>query len=160
MASLLVDPSMTLRVHLKNALNCCVKAAKQQEPWQEPFVSDDVGIDPYPGGEEQRQPLKYTELIELILKAIHGDDLEHRDGFEGGTNEQVPSTCRAGSKSELLFRQMRLETAGNKPKATPPKSLDLDRVEGMDFMVDGFVPANDQTLLFWQSRHWQNNRRL
>jgi hypothetical protein len=121
------------------------EAAIQQEPWQEPFVLDDVGIDPYPVGEDQRQLLKYTELIELILKAIHGDDLD----TEMALKAELMNRFRVPVgqvEAELLLRQMRLETAGNKPKATP-KSLDLDRVEGMDFMVDGFVPVNDQTLL-------------
>ena len=122
------------------------EAAKQQEPWQEPLVSDDDGIDPYPGGEDQRQPLKYTELIELILKAIHEDDLD----TEMALKAELMNRFRVPVgqvEAELLFRQMKLETASNQPKATP-KSLDLDRVEGMDFMVDGFIPANDQTLLF------------
>lgn len=50
-------------------------------------------------------------------------------------------------EADLLRHQMLLETAGEKKKS-PPKSLDLDQVEGMDFLIDGHVLENDQTLMF------------
>ena len=42
---------------------------------------------------------------------------------------------------------MLLETAGDRT-TKPPKSLNLALVEGMDYLLDGFIPANDQTIVF------------
>ena len=90
--------------------------------------------------------MKYTELIESTLQAIAEDDLD----TEMELRAELMNRFRipAGQvEADLLRHHMLLETAGEKKKA-PPESLDLDQVEGMDFLIDGYVPANDQTLLW------------
>ena len=85
-------------------------------------------------------------MVGGILDAITENDLD----TEMALRAELMNKFRvpAGQvEADLLRHKMLLETAGEKKKA-PPKSLDLAQVEGMDFLIDGHVPAEDQTLLF------------
>ena len=117
------------------------EAAKQQEIWTPHESVAELQED-----DEWSDVWRYTELIQRILQAITEDDLD----TEMALKAELMYRFRVLSgqvEADLLRHQMLLETAGEKKK-TPPKSLDLSQVEGMDFLIDGHVPANDQTLLF------------
>jgi archaellum biogenesis ATPase FlaH len=102
---------------------------------------------PEPQGDEQEPPeWTYTALIKAILKAISEDDIDTEKALKAELMNKFRVPV-GQVEADLLRHQMLQETAGEKKKA-PPKSLDLDQVEGMDFLIDGHVPANDQTLLF------------
>ncbi len=116
------------------------EAANQQEIWKAPeSVAELEEDDEVPGW-------SYTALIKRILQAITEDDLDTDMSLKATLmiDFRVPT---GQVEADLLRHQMLLESAGEKKK-TPPKSLNLDQVEGMDFLIDGHVPANDQTLLF------------
>lgn len=118
------------------------EAAKQQAVWTEA-----VSVDEQQGDvEDDSAQWTYTGLIAGILRSVAENDLDTEMALKAELMNRfrVP----AGQvEADLLRHQMLLETTGEEKKAQP-KSLDLDQIEGMDFLIDGHVPANDQTLLF------------
>lgn len=90
--------------------------------------------------------LGFTELIDSMLKAtINGDD----DRLMTLRSEWAISRYRLNDAKidSLLFeRHTRLQCSGR--LITPPESLDLSRISGMDWLIEGFVPDKDQTLLW------------
>ena len=118
------------------------EAAKQQKVWTEP-----VSVVEQHGDEgRESAPLTYTELIQQILQAVTHNDLDSEMALKAELMNRFRVPV-GQVEADLLRHHMQLETAGEKKKA-PPESLDLDQVEGMDFLIDGHVPENDQTMLF------------
>ena len=98
---------------------------------------------PDPSPAEVKQ--SWRELLDAMLKAtIDGDD-----------DELMELRAQAKARFRVIDPQLdaalfklhtKRETQGK--KVTPPESLDLSRISGMDFLVDGFIPDNDQTLIW------------
>ena len=99
----------------------------------------------------QQQPTAITgletwsQLVGLTLEAIKaGDD----DRAMEARAAAITRFRRSDSQIEAaLFKlHTQQETGGNTSKA--PESLDLSQITGMEWKIEGFVPANDQTLLW------------
>jgi hypothetical protein len=90
--------------------------------------------------------LTYTELLDSMLVAtINGDD----DTLMTLRAEEAIARYRFNdSKIEALLFQHHTRQQSAVHLAPPPDSLDLSRISGMDYLIHGFVPDNDQTLLF------------
>ena len=90
-------------------------------------------------------PRSWSNLINAILEAIKaGDD----DKGMAARAEAITHFRRTDSQieAELFKLHTQQETGGNTSKA--PESLDMSQITGMEWKIEGFVPANDQTLLW------------
>lgn len=91
--------------------------------------------------------LGFTELLEQALVAIRAEDLD--------TEMQVRAEIMGRFKrsdtqiTAALFRLLTEQETG-KPAGSTVKAeaLDLDSIEGLDALMDGFIPANDLGLMY------------
>lgn len=101
---------------------------------------------PPPASEDAPKPAKrYRELIDAMLEAvISGND----DDLMELRADAISRFRRTDSQVEAalfdLHRQRQLSGQGLKQ----PESLDLSRIRGMDWLVEGFIPDNDMTLVW------------
>jgi hypothetical protein len=99
---------------------------------------------------EASPPATYRELLALALVAIRdGDD----DGEMAARAEIMARFRRSdGQIGAALFRlltEQEQRSAGTAPQERPSyRSIDLTRVVGIDWLLEGFIPANDQALLY------------
>lgn len=99
-------------------------------------------------GSEPIRALRYTELMSLMLTAtINGDDDEYM-----ALRAQMITRYRCND-SQILEYLFKLHMTNQLPqsKANVPDCLDLSRISGMDFLIDGFIPKNDQTLIWGEA---------
>jgi archaellum biogenesis ATPase FlaH len=95
----------------------------------------------------EAQRLGFTELLEQALIAIRAEDLdtemEVRAEIMGRFKRS--DTQITAALFRLLTEQETGKPAGSTDKA---EALDLDSIEGLDALLDGFIPANDLGLLY------------
>ena len=95
----------------------------------------------------EAQKLGFTELLEQALVAIRAEDLdtemEVRAEIMGRFKRS--DTQITAALFRLLTEQETGKPAGSTDKA---EALDLDSIEGLDALLDGFIPANDLGLLY------------
>jgi hypothetical protein len=118
-----------------------ISAPLQLDPEAEPVLTS---AEPEPTRSEI-EPRTYSELHEAMLMAtIAGDD----DELMQLRAETIARFRRTDAQIEAaLFKLHTLQEVGS--KTTPePESLDLSRISGMDWLVEGFIPDNDLTLLW------------
>lgn len=109
------------------------------------------------GAAEQQQddpgaapPATYRELLALLLAAIRDGD----DDDEMTIRAEIMARFRRtdGQISAALFRlltQQEQRSAGTAPQQRPGfRSVDLSKVVSLDWLLEGFLPANDQALLY------------
>ena len=95
-------------------------------------------------------PLTYRELLALALDAIRDAD----DDSEITARAEIMSRFRRtdGQISAALFRllteQEQRKTAGAPQERPTYRSIDLSKVVSLDWLLEGFLPANDQALLY------------
>ena len=95
----------------------------------------------------EAQKLCYTELLEKALLAIRSEDLD--------TEMEVRAEIMGRFKrsdiqiTAALFRLLTEQETG-KPAGSISKAeaLDLDLIDGLDALMDGFIPANDLGLMY------------
>jgi hypothetical protein len=87
----------------------------------------------------------YSELLDSMLLAnIAGDD----DQLMQLRAETIARFRRTDAQIEAaLFKLHTKQEIGGNARAEP-ESLDLSRISGMDWLIEGFVPDNDLTLLW------------
>lgn len=111
---------------------CHLKDAKQHQP--------------PPASEDSQKPAKrYRELLDAMLEAvISGND----DDLMELRADAITRFRRTDAQVEAalfdLHRQRQVSGQGLKQ----PESLDLSRISGMDWLVEGFIPDNDMTLVW------------
>jgi archaellum biogenesis ATPase FlaH len=95
----------------------------------------------------EAQKLGFTELLEQALLAIRAEDLdtemELRAEIMGRFKRS--DTQITAALFRLLTEQETGKPAGSTDKA---EALDLDCIEGLDALLDGFIPANDLGLMY------------
>jgi hypothetical protein len=91
------------------------------------------------------QQRTYSELLNEMLKAtMDGDD----DELMELRAEAIGRFRRTDAQIEAaLFKLHTQQEIGGKA-TQQPESLDLSRISGMDWLVEGFIPDNDQTLIW------------
>jgi hypothetical protein len=95
-------------------------------------------------------PATYRELLALLLAAIRDGD----DDDEMTIRAELMARFRRtdGQLQAALFRlltEQEQRSDGATPQQRPSyRSIDLSKVVGIDWLLEGFLPANDQTLLF------------
>lgn len=105
--------------------------ASQQQPTADP---------------EQPPQLAYRELLALALEAVRGDD----DDAEMATRAEIMARFRRtdGQITAALFRLLADQMQDNHAERPTYRSIDLSRVVGIDWLLEGFIPANDQSLIY------------
>jgi hypothetical protein len=87
----------------------------------------------------------YGELVSAMLAAtIAGND----DVLMELRAETIARFRRTDAQIEAALFKFHTEQEVGGKKAEPPESLDLSRISGMDWLIEGFVPDNDQTLIW------------
>jgi hypothetical protein len=95
---------------------------------------------------EGRVFLPYPELLALALDAAAEDDL----GAEVRLRAEIMGRFKrtdAQITADLFKLLTARESGGKQHKVDRSKGVDLQKVNGLEFAVDGFVPANDQAIL-------------
>ena len=93
---------------------------------------------------ESRQR-SWRELLNAMLKSIvNGDDDESMELRA----EAINRFRRTDPQIEAALFKLHAEQQVRKPLTSPPESLDLSRISGMDWLVEGFIPDNDQTMIW------------
>ena len=93
-------------------------------------------------------PLTFRELLALVLDAVRAGD---EDGEMEARAEIMARFRRTdGQITAALFRMLSQQEQENGTQQQRPdyRSIDLSRVSGIDWLLEGFVPANDQALLY------------
>ena len=95
----------------------------------------------------EAKKLYFTELLEQALTAIRAGDID----TEMEVRAEIISRFKRNDTqiTAALFRLLTEQETG-KPAGTTKKaeSLDLDSIDGLDALLDGFIPANDLGLLY------------
>lgn len=90
--------------------------------------------------------LTWTELLEAMLQCIEdGDDdafAEHKADAIGRFRKQGPDVDAA-----LFDQHRKQQTQTLQPRAVSA-SLDMSRISGLNYLLDGFVPDQDLTLIW------------
>ena len=95
-------------------------------------------------------PATYRDLLGTILAAIREQD----DDTEMEARAETMARFRRtdGQINAALFRlltEQEQRRAGTTPAERPTyRSIDLSRVVSLDWLIEGFIPANDQALLY------------
>ena len=87
----------------------------------------------------------YSQLVAVALEALISGDLDTAMRFRAELMGQFRlnhAQVEAALFKDYINRQCGAEVA------VEPECVDLSRLGGMDFLVDGFVPANDQTHVY------------
>jgi len=93
-------------------------------------------------------PLSFRELLALVLEAVRAGD---EDGEMEARAEIMARFRRTdGQITAALFRMLSQQEQDNDSQQQRPdyRSIDLSKVTGIDWLLEGFVPANDQALLY------------
>ena len=98
--------------------------------------------DPSPAEVRQRT---YKELLTAMLAAITAND---DDTVMELRAEVIARFRRNDAQVEAALFKLHMERLTQSAACTPPASLDLSRISGMDWLIEGFVPDNDLTLLW------------
>jgi hypothetical protein len=90
-------------------------------------------------------PLSWSELISLALEAVKMGDVD----AEMELRAEIAGRFRRNDAQvdAALFRLLTEQEAGPR-KAESGDSVDLRMVQGLDYLVDGFLPANGLTLAY------------
>ena len=100
------------------------------------------GPDPTSSEAKQRS---WGELLNAMLEAtIAGDD----DALMEVRAETIGRYRRTDAQIEAALFKLHTQRQLKGRALTTPASLDLSRISGMDWLIEGFVPDNDQTLLW------------
>jgi hypothetical protein len=98
--------------------------------------------DPTRGEVQQRT---YSELLVAMLAAtIAGDD----DELMGLRAETMARFRLSDAQVEAALFKLHTQREVGGKATQAPESLDLSRISGMDWLIEGFIPDNDQTLLW------------
>lgn len=87
----------------------------------------------------------YTQLVADALDAVVSGDQDTAMRLRAELMGQFRLN-HAQVEAALFKKYTRSQTGPE--NSFEPECVDLNRLGGMDFLVDGFVPANDQTLLY------------
>ena len=91
--------------------------------------------------------LTWTELLDAMLQAVvTGDD----DEFAERKAEAIGRFRKKGPEVEaaLIDLHRKRETGNNQLARQVPASLDMSRISGMDYLIEGFVPDQVLTLIW------------
>lgn len=99
---------------------------------------------------QEDEPPTYRELLASVLAAVEADD----DDAEMAARAEIMARFRRtdGQIGAALFRlltEQEQRRSGEKQQQRPSyRSIDLSKVIGIDWLLEGFIPANDQALLY------------
>lgn len=91
-------------------------------------------------------PASYRELLALALDAVREDDEDR----EMEIRAEIMTRFRRndGQITAALFRLLSAQMQQVVTEKPTYRSIDLSRVAGIDWLLEGFIPDNDQALLF------------
>jgi KaiC/GvpD/RAD55 family RecA-like ATPase len=98
--------------------------------------------------EGEKRPLSYGELIEAMLIAAVEGEVDRQMELRAETMSRFRRTD-AQIEAALFKRHTELETGC--VSKNQPKPLDLTKISGVDWLVPGFLPANDLALLYGEA---------
>ncbi len=102
-----------------------------------------------PGGgdaSEEERRLPYRQLIAAALDAAAADDVSREVEIRAEIMSRFKRTD-AQITADLFKLLTARESGGQQHEGDRSKGVDLQKVNGLEFAVDGFVPANDQAIL-------------
>jgi hypothetical protein len=91
------------------------------------------------------QQRTYSELLAAMLAAVMAGDDDEAMVLRA---ETIARFRRTDAQIEAALFKLHTERETRRKAVTPPASLDLSRISGMDWLLEGFIPDNDLTLLW------------
>ena len=95
----------------------------------------------------EAKKLYFSELLEQALTAILAGNVDTKMEVRA---EIIVRFKRSDTQIDVALLRLLTEQETGKPAGTTKKaeSLDLDSIDGLDALLDGFIPANDLGLLY------------
>jgi len=93
----------------------------------------------------ENEQQSYSELLGEMLAATIADDDDKLMQLRAETMNRFRRTD-AQIEAALFKRHTKRRVQGK--SVTQPESLDLSRISGMDWLIEGFIPDNDLTLIW------------
>lgn len=123
--------------------------ADRATPWEPPTCKAGLPVDepPGPSGPPAEPPqLSYRDLLEATLDAVRQDD----EDAEMALRAEIMARFRRndGQITAALFRLLAAQSQDGSTERPTYRSIDLRQVEGLDWLLEGFLPDRDQALLY------------
>jgi hypothetical protein len=122
----------------------------RRPPEQSPGKSSGAAVSAGADDADEQPPATYRDLLATALAAIRGQD----DDTEMEARAEIMARFRRtdGQINAALFRlltEQEQRSACSAPTERPTyRSIDLSKVISLDWLLEGFLPANDQALLY------------
>lgn len=118
-------------------------------PWEPSTCKPDLPVDepPGPSGAPAEPPqLSYRDLLAATLDAVRQDD----EDAEMTLRAEIMQRFRRndGQITAALFRLLAAQSQDGPTERPTYRSIDLRRVQGLDWLLEGFLPDRDQALLY------------
>ena len=120
---------------------------QRAQPWEPPAAAAEPGELPGPSGAPAEPPqLSYRDLLSATLDAVRQDD----EDAEMELRAEIMTRFRRndGQITAALFRLLAAQSQDGPTERPTYRSIDLRQVEGLDWLLEGFLPDRDQALLF------------
>ncbi len=98
--------------------------------------------------QEAEKPPTFGELLALVLDAVRAGDEDAEMAIRADIMARFRQTD--GRITAALFRLLSRQEQESKSQQLKPdyRSIDLSRVTGIDWLLEGFIPDKDQALLY------------
>lgn len=115
-------------------------------PGKAPAGEASPSVDPTPAQPAEPPALPYRDLLAIALEAIRADD----EDAEMAIRAEIMQRFRRsdGQITAALFRLLSEQLQPQGADRPTYRSVDLSRVTGLDWLLEGFIPADDQALLY------------
>jgi len=110
---------------------------ERAQPWEPPAAAADPA---------EPLQLSYRDLLSATLDAVRQDN----EDAEMELRAEIMTRFRRndGQITAALFRLLAAQSQDGPTERPTYRSIDLRQVEGLDWLLEGFIPDRDQALLF------------
>lgn len=131
------------------AEQAALELLQRAQPWEPPTCKAGLPVDEPPGpsgAPAEPLQLSYRDLLAATLDAVRQDD----EDAEMTLRAEIMQRFRRndGQITAALFRLLAAQSQDGPTERPTYRSIDLRQVQGLDWLLEGFLPDRDQALLY------------